>query len=167
MKLTPLQFLDEVIRPALLAPYLPIGYDSPDARVMLLAWALACDLPAPGRHGPWAFDLAAVQRVTFNPAVDDAAAAACRDSRVLCNSRTILQRLDSDPLLACRLARLALETDPNSLPKPDPASEEQAWQLVLRVEHAPIARLPDSPEYRSARDVWSGCWAQALEVAGA
>lgn len=167
MKLTPLQLLDDVIRPALLAPYLPIGYDSPEARAVLLAWALACDAPLAGRHGPWLFDLAAVQRVTFNPAVDDAAAEACRDAKIPCNSRTILQHLDTNPVLACRLARLTLETDPHTLPKADPAGEEQAWQLVLRVEHSTLTRMVDSPEYRSARECWSSCWALALGTVGA
>lgn len=163
---TPLRLLDEVIRPALLAPYLPIAFDTREARAVLVAWALQVE-GCTGGAGPWNFSRNAILRVTLNPGVDDAAAAACRDARIACAARDILRRIERDHILACRLARLAMATDDHTLPSVHPQSEEQAWQLLLRITHPPVAEDPGCDRYAEARERWSRSWAQALQAVGA
>lgn len=160
--LPPVRFLDEVIRPALLAQYLPIAFDTREARAVLLAWALYLDGSAAGA-GPWGFDRGSVLRVTLNPAVDDAAAIACQDAKIRCSARDIVRRIVQDHVLACRLARLALATDEHTLPAVHAQSEEQAWQLLMRVTRGSIAEAWGE----EARNIWQNRWSYALQVVGA
>lgn len=164
--LPPVRLLDEVIRPALMAQFLPIAYDTREARAMLLAWALQVEGCTSGT-GPWCFSKDAILRVTLSPAVDDAAAIACQEAKIRCSARDIGRRIEADHVLACRLARLALSLDANTLPKVDPAGEEQGWHLLLRVTHSPLAEDPDSEEYLEARARWSRSWGLALQAVGA
>lgn len=166
MSITPVRFLDDVIRPALMAQYLPIAFDTREARAVLLAWALQVEGMTAG-EGPWAMGKNAILRVTLNPTIDDAAAIACQDAKIRCSARDIGRRIEADHLLACRLARLALSLDPHTLPKAAPEGEEQAWQLLLRVTHSEIDEDPDSEDYAEARARWSRSWAQALQAVGA
>lgn len=157
MPMTPVQILDQVIRPALMAPYLPIAYDTREARVMLLAWALYVDDGIGA--GLWGFDKRAILGVTLNAVVDDAAAEACRDARIACAARDIARRIMVDHLLACRLARLALAKDNHTLPAADTVSEGQGWELYRRA-----MRADDEPG-EDARARWAVAWGKALAVA--
>lgn len=160
--LPPVRFLDEVVRPALAARYLPIAFDTREARAVLLAWALYIDGSDTGA-GPFGFDRGDVLRVTLNPAVDDAAAIACQDAKIRCSARDIVRRIEKDHVLACRLARLALSLDEHTLPALHPASEEQAWQLLMRVTRGSIAEVWGE----EARSTWANRWGEALQAVGA
>lgn len=166
MQMSPLRFLDEVIRPALLAPYLPLNYDTREARAFLLAWALQVEGCTKGT-GPWCFDKKAILRVTLNPAVDDLAAMAAQDAKIRCAAHDIGRRIVHDRVLACRLARLALAADDYTLPALHPESADQAWELLLRVTRCALEEDRDADAYREARARWSRSWAQALETVGA
>lgn len=164
--MTPLRLLDDVIRPALLAPYLPVAFDTREARAMLLAWALQVEGCTCGT-GPWCFDKKAILRVTLNPAVDDLAAEVARDAKIRCAAHDLGRRLDGDPVLACRLARLALAADEShTLPALHQASVDQAWQCYLRVTRPSIADDPGSEDYRQAHLRWEASWGRALETLG-
>lgn len=158
MPLTPIQILDQVIRPALMAPYLPMAYDTREARVVLLAWALYVDDGVGA--GLWGFDKRAILGVTLHPAVDDAAAEACRDAKIACAARDIARRIMVDHLLACRFARLALAKDNHTLPAADTVSEGHGWELYRRA----IRAQDDEPE-EDARARWAVAWGKALAVA--
>lgn len=169
---TPLQVLDQVIRPALAVPWLPPAMDTRDARCQLLAIAKQESDLAHVRqiNGParslWQFERIGVLGVTQNYRVDDYAAMACREAKIRCAASDIMRRIEKDHLLACRLARLNLWTDPHSLPKADLHSEEQAWQCYRRVWRPGAAKDPESQRYADARARWRTSWRIAVEAVG-
>lgn len=165
---TPVALLDEVIVPAL--SLFPVGYDSRQARAMLVAIAKqesdlahARQINGPAR-GLWQFERLGVLGVTLNPKVDDLAALACREAKIACAATDILKRFEKDHVLACRFARLNLWTDPRALPPAVLAAEEQAWQTYRRVWRPGAAKDPDSQRYADARARWRHSWKLAVEA---
>lgn len=167
---SPLAVLDQVIRPALAVPWLPARMDSPEARCELLAIAKQeSDLHYTRQiNGParslWQFERLGVLGVTLHHVVDDYAAMACREAKIKCAASDIMRRIEKDHILACRLARFNLWTDPHSLPKAVMASEDQAWHLYLRVWRPGAAKDPHSERYADARHRWATSWRVAVEA---
>jgi hypothetical protein len=167
---TPLEVLDEVIRPALTATWLPARMDSVEARCQLLAIAKQeSDLRYVRQQGGparslWQFERNGVIGVTRHHAVDDFAAMACREAKIKCAASDIMRRIEADHVLACRLARLNLWIDPHSLPKAVMASEDQGWHLYLRVWRPGAAKDPHSARYADARHRWATSWRVAVEA---
>lgn len=167
---TPAAFLDQVVRPALLAPYLPTSMDTPEARAMLVAipkqesdLRFTRQVRGPARS-LYQFERAGILGVIQHPKVDDYAAAACHDAQIPCRSGDIMAAIESDHVLACRLARLNLWTDRLSLPKAVMASEEQAFQCYRRVWRPGAAKDPGSDRYNDARHRWATSWRLAVEA---
>lgn len=161
---TPAELVREVIEPALVI--LPVGMDSPVARVMLTAIAaqesgiahrvqITPDgRPAGPARGLWQFERGGVAGVLGHDASRDLAAMCCQEAGVPANPAAVHRALASHDELACQFARLLLWTDPEPLPRPVPESEEQAWRYYLRLWR------PGKPH----RDRWVRSWRRGLEA---
>lgn len=133
---------------------LPVGMDTPQARIMLLAIGLQesgltqrvqmGDGPA---RGLWQFERGGVRGVLEHPSTINLAAWACRARKVAPTAQAVWGALESDDVLAAAFARLLLWCDPMRLPD----NVQGGWGLYLRTWR------PGKPH----PDRWSQCWARA------
>lgn len=160
LPLSPFQALQYAIVPALAA----LGarrYDSPQARVLMLAIALQESALATRRQkggparGLWQFELGGgVSGVLQHAETKDAAAILCRRQRVKADARSVYSALEADDLLAAGFARLLLFSDP--APLPAIGDEAAAWAYYKR-NWRPGKPRPDH---------WPANYAQALAAVG-
>lgn len=134
---------------------LPGQYDSSEARLAVLVIGIHetkfqtrqqyGDGPA---HGLWQFEPIGVLGVLTHPATRLAAQAVC----VLCDAPAtvtgVYERLLTDDVLACAIARLYLWTDPKALPAI--GDEAGMKDLYLRVWRPGKGREDDWPESYAA-----------------
>jgi hypothetical protein len=135
-------------------------FDSPEARVMLLAIGLQeskfltrrqySDGPA---RGYWQAERGgSVLGVLTSSATRDYASSVCSLRNVAPYADAVWRKLEFDDLLAAAFARLTLWADPQSLPGLGRGGE--AWDCYIR------AWRPGRPH----KITWNGCYAQALEA---
>lgn len=142
---------------------LPTGFNSPAARVQLIATGLQesrliyrRQLGADGKPtGPAAGLLqmeqgGGVKGVLTNPQSRSFAAQACTARQVLAEPLAVWQRLQTDDILAFAFGRLILFCDPNPLPPLNNAAA--AWDCYVRNWR------PGKPR----RDTWDAFYSQAL-----
>lgn len=134
-------------------------FDSPEARVMLLAIGLQetgfaarrqyGDGPA---RGFWQFERGGVAGVLTNRTSADYAAGVCSLRNVAPGADSVWRKLEFDDILAAAFARLNLWDNPKSLPGLGRGAE--AWSYYVNTWR------PGRPHVRT----WNGYYAQALEV---
>lgn len=136
----PDEVLTRIVGPAL--AMLPMGMDTPKARVMLLAIGLQeskfehrAQVLNGGGKGPargfWQFERGGgVKGVMNHHATTGHAHRLCAERDVAWDAVAIWAKLETDDLLACGFARLLLYSDPKPLPDMDDASG--AWNLYER-----------------------------------
>lgn len=155
LPIAPRVALEHVIAPALAT--LPARMNSTAARVMLLAIALQeSGLRArvqsgggPAR-GLWQFERGGCAGVLRHEASRDLAHSLCEEAGVEPSASALHAALMFDDLLAARMARLLLWTDPAPLP----TDEFGGWRLYLRTWRPGHPRPHDWPEhFATARDV--------------
>jgi hypothetical protein len=119
---TPLDALTQVIAPAL-THLLPVTFDGPQARVLLLAIALqesGLRTRAQAAGGParslWQIEPNGCSAVLANPASKSQAAVVCSLRGITPDSVNVYAAVTNDDVLACALARLILWCDPEPLP---------------------------------------------------
>jgi hypothetical protein len=134
-------------------------FDSPEARVMLLAIGLQeskFEARRQGGGGPargfWQMEKPTVGLVLNNRASADYAASVCSLRNVAPYADSVWRKLEFDDVLAAALARLDLWDNPRSLPGLGRGAE--AWAYYIQTWG------PGRPHARS----WNGYYAQALEV---
>lgn len=146
---------DIIIPSAALLP----SYDSPKARVMLLAIALQesrfehrRQIGGPAR-GFWQFESGGGVRgvLTHKVSAYDAAKI-CHARGVGSSTKEVYERLENDDILACCFARLLLLTDPRPLPVIGDA--DGSWDYYLRNWR------PGKPH----RHTWDGLYDQAYSL---
>lgn len=166
----PRDFVHEVIEPAL--ALFPVGFDSPEARCILLAIAkqesdlrYLEQIGGPARS-PWMFERAGVLGVTMNHQVDDLAALACREAKIACAATDIMRRIGQPTglLLACQLARLNLRKDPRRLPPVSLDARDEALQLYRGVWRPGAMKDPDSQRFHDACERFTHSWTVAVEA---
>lgn len=159
------KILSEVVGPAL--QLLPVGMDSPKARVLLLAIALqesrfehrrqlVGNPPKP--TGPaksfWQAEMGGgmVRGVRIHPKTNAAVRKILQARGVPSSDAYIWDAIEYDDVLACALARLLLFTDPK--PLPEIGDVNGAWDTYVRVWR------PGKPHRAS----WDALYAQAVEA---
>ena len=157
LPMTPGQALDAAVIPAL--KELGSKYDSPRARVMLLAIAgqesglkYRRQQPGPAR-GLWQFEQGGgVRGVLRHTASAKDATRLCLDHGVLPTPAALYSALEHDDVLAAGIARLLLWTLPGSLPAV--GDENGAWAQYLE------AWRPGKPH----RDRWTANYRAAVSA---
>ena len=160
LPMTPAQCLQHVVVPAL-ALLGAARYDSPEARVLLLAisgqesgLAHRRQVKGPAR-GLWQFEEGGgVRGVLNHPSTRVAAAALCKAQGVSANPASVYLQLELDDILAAGFARLLLFTLPQRLPELGNVS--MGWKQYLD------AWRPGKPHI----DRWPKCYAAAMQAAG-
>lgn len=159
------KIISEVVEPAL--QLLPVGMDSPKARVLLLAIALqesrfehrrqlVGNPPKP--NGPaksfWQAEMGGgmVRGVRTHPKTAATVQQIIQARGVAHNDAAIWDAIEHDDVLACALARLLLFTDPK--PLPEIGDVNGAWDTYARVWR------PGKPHRAS----WDALYAQAVEA---
>lgn len=155
--MSPGDCLRSVVEPALRR--LPERMGSREARLLLLAIGLQeslltyrAQVGGPAR-GLWQFERGTPETrggvcgVLMHPATRRYVVAACEMADLSPTERAIYDRIETDDVLACVLARLLLWTDPQPLP----ADAAGGWGLYLRTWR-PGRPRPDS---------WLGNWSRA------
>ncbi len=135
LPMTPAQCLAHVVVPAL-ALLGAARYDSPEARVMLLAMAgqesnleHRRQVKGPAR-GLWQFEQGGgVRGVLNHPSTRLAAAALCNARGVTATPAAVYVQLEHDDILAAGFARLLLFTLPQRLP--ERGNPSMAWKQYL------------------------------------
>ncbi|MCO7468855.1 hypothetical protein NJG16_02095 [Stenotrophomonas maltophilia] len=158
LPMTPAQCLQHVVVPAL-ALLGAARYDSPEARVLMLAisgqesgLAHRQQVKGPAR-GLWQFEQGGgVRGVLNHPSTRAAAAALCAARDVDASQAAVYARLDRDDILAAGFARLLLFTLPQRLPAIGNVS--QAWAQYLD------AWRPGKPHINR----WPACYRAAVEA---
>jgi hypothetical protein len=155
----PLPLTLEQVQRAVLDPAISGRFDSPEARVMLLAiglqesrFAHRRQIGGPAR-GLWQFERGGgVAGVLRHPSSKVLAADACRDHCVKPTAAAVYGHLEHDDVLAAKFARLLLWTDPRPLPAL--GDVEGAWRYYIRNWR------PGKPH----RHTWNALYADALEA---
>lgn len=160
LPMTPAQCLAHVVVPAL-ALLGAERYDTPEARVLLLAIAgqesgLAHRRQVKGpARGLWQFEQGGgVRGVLNHPSTRAAAAALCKARGVTATPAAVYAQLEHDDILAAGFARLLLFTLPQRLPELGNVS--MGWKQYLD------AWRPGKPHI----DRWPKCYAAAMQAAG-
>lgn len=146
---------------------LPAKFDSPQARVLMLAiglqesrlahrWQIV-DPARPDVRGParglWQFERGGgVAGVLSHPASKPHALVVCKAQGVTPESRRVWSAMADDDVLAAAFARLLLWTEPKPLPAVGKGAE--AWEYYLRTWR------PGKPH----PSTWSGLYAKAQAV---
>jgi len=158
LPMTPAQCLQHVVVPAL-ALLGAARYDSPEARVLLLAIAgkesgLAHRRQVKGpARGLWQFEQGGgVRGVLNHPSTRAAAAALCNARGVTATPAAVYAQLEQDDILAAGFARLLLYTLPKRLPAIGNVSV--AWAQYLD------AWRPGKPHINR----WPACYRAAVEA---
>ena len=101
---------------------LPHNFDTPQARVMLVAiglqeselcYHIQCNGPA---HGLWQFEQVGIQGVFDDPRTHDLALAVCQSMGIDPTASAVYAELPQNDILAAAFARLCLWSDPQALP---------------------------------------------------
>lgn len=158
LPMTPAQCLQHIVVPAL-ALLGAARYDSPEARVMLLAMgkqesnlAYRRQVKGPAR-GLWQFERGGgVRGVLTHPTTRAAAAALCAARGVPATQTAVYESLEHDDILAAGFARLLLYTLPQRLPTIGDAAT--AWDQYLD------AWRPGKPHITR----WPACYAAAVQA---
>lgn len=167
LPMTPAECLAEVIAPTF-RELLPGKFDSPEARVLLLAiFIQESDLAYRKQVGGPAMGLAqfeqggGVRGVLNHPASRTYVRMVCQHRAVAPTERDLYMALSHDDLLACAIARLLLWTDPDPLPA---VGNEQAAFDYYRTNWRPGAWNRDPEGVRSR---WHRSYAKALQAVSA
>lgn len=137
---------------------LPVGMDTPQARIMLLAIGLQesgltqrvqmGDGPA---RGLWQFERGGgVRGVLEHPDTINLAAWACRARKVAPTAQAVWAALETDDVLAAAFARLLMWTDPHKMPN-DAAG---GWSLYLRTWRPGKPRPDTWPAFYARSCAW-------------
>lgn len=137
---------------------LPAMFDSPEARVMLIAIGLqesrfihTEQIGGPAR-GYWQFELGGVNGVMLHMTTKHYARAVCEIRRIQPAAMDVYRAISKDDDLACAFARLLLYAHPKQLPAiTDPSG---AWEYYLQQWR------PGKPHPKT----WAGFHAQAVEA---
>lgn len=137
---------------------LPPHFDTPEARVMLLAIGLQeselayrCQIGGPA-HGCWQFELTGVKGVLENPTAYGLLRDICAARKVSFSALAIYGAIVNDDVLAAVVARLNLWADPHALPAL--GDMQGAWAYYVRVWR------PGKPRWES----WPVNYARALSA---
>ena len=136
LPMTPAECLAGVVEPTF-HDLLPGKFDSPEARVLLLAIGLQESNLAYRRQvggpamGLWQFEQGGgVRGVLAHPASRTYVRMVCQHRAVAPTERDLYMALSHDDMLACAMARLLLWTDPDPLPRI--GTEGAAWAYYER-----------------------------------
>lgn len=123
--------VSSILEPALAV--LPARFDTPQARVMLLATGLqesgfTCEDQVGGpAHGYWQFEVNGVRAVMSFAGTAALAQSVARHADVQFDATSIYASLDHNDQLACQFARLLLWSAPGPLPAL--GASDAAWSL--------------------------------------
>lgn len=143
--IAPRDALYSIVRPALLS--MPPEYDSPEARVLLIAIGLQesgfrdkVQMVGPAR-GYWQFEMNGIRAVLEHPKSQAMATKCCLDAHRAPTVNSVYRTLTDNDVLACQFARLLIYTDP--LPLPECNDTLGAWDYYTR-NWRPGRPRPDS-----------------------
>jgi hypothetical protein len=137
------------------------GFDTPEARVMLIAIGMQeskfshrTQISGPAR-GFWQFEKGGIRGVLNHPSTKQIITNVCNTLRIPPTEETCYSAVAYNDTLACVFARLLLWTLPNELPRQgDP---DEGWRQYI------MAWRPGKPHRETWDNHYNGAW---LKVAG-